>query len=125
MGNKTVYKLPSPIIDEKEINSLKVLTERYNKIIAPSKLHQLGITANEYIPNNIKEFCNNIKYTITEQELFIATMKVIADEFATLEKTVAKSLISQTPIINKINKKVTDNKITNVDEICLAHSYEI
>lgn len=125
MGNKTVYKLPSPMIDEKEINSLEVLTERYNKIITPSKLNQLGTTVNEYIPNNIKELGNNIKDAITEQELFIAAMKVIADGFAIVEKTAAKSSISETTIINKINKKVTDNEITNVNEICLARSYDI
>ena len=120
MRNKKVYKLPSPMIDEKEINSLEVLTERYNKIITPSKLHQLGTTVNEYIPNGIKELGNNIKDTITEQELFIAAMKVIADGFAIVEKTAAK-----TSIINKINKKVADNEITNVSEICLARSYDI
>ena len=125
MGNKTVYKLPSPIIDEKEIHSLEVLTERYNKIITPSKLHQLRTKVNEYIPNGIKELGNNIKDTITEQEIFVSAMKVIANGFAIVEKTAAKSSISETTIINKINKKVTDNEITNVNEICLARSYDI
>ena len=125
MENKTVYKLPSPIIDEKEIHSLEALTERYNKIMTPSKLHQFGTKVDGYIPNGMKELGNNIKDSIMEQELFVAAMKVIANGFSIVEKTAAKSSINETAIINKINKTVTDNEITNINEICLSRSYDI
>jgi hypothetical protein len=50
--------IPKPIIDTKEANALDTLTERYNKLIEPSKvskkLKEVGSKVEEIIPSKVK-----------------------------------------------------------------------
>ncbi len=125
MKQDELYAIPQPIIDKKESQALSELTERYNKIIAPSKIHKLGTKVNELIPDKVKEVGNNVKNSITEQQLFTQAMKIVAEGFDVVQKTAAKTSISESYIVNKINNVTPDNNITNINEVCLARSYDI
>lgn len=149
------YKIPSPIVDSKEIKSLEVLTERYKKIIEPSNISKLGTVvvdgtkkvinnAAEKIPDNVKNIGNTTKGAVTgiipermktarddlinsidPKELYVQVMKVVTDGFGTVQEIAAKYSISEKEIVQKIDKFTPNNEITCLDEICLSRSYDI
>jgi BMFP domain-containing protein YqiC len=125
MKHDILYEIPQPIIDEKESQALSELTERYNKIIAPTKIHKIGTKVNELIPNKIKAVGTNVKNSITEQQLFTQAMKIVAEGFDVVQKTAAKTSISELYIVNKVNNVTPGNNITKINEVCLARSYDI
>ena len=51
----------------------------------------------------MKEVGNNVKNSITEQQLFTQAMKIVAEGFDVVQKTAAKTSISESYIVNKIN----------------------
>lgn len=89
MENKGIL-LPSPIIDAKEDRSLKQLTERYDKLMQPGKISKLGDKAAALVPQRINEVGKAAKDAISEKELFMQCMKVVAEGFGVLEKETAK-----------------------------------
>ncbi|SDU79579.1 EcsC protein family protein [Arcanobacterium phocae] len=119
------YKVPTLIIDAKETRSLELLSERYEKLVAPSTLNQLGDLIYEYTPQQLLDFGSSVKATISEQDLFASALEVITNGFDVVTKTVAKYSISETSIINNVNEKIADNEITDLKAICLARSYDI
>ncbi|WP_238907557.1 EcsC family protein [Clostridium sp. YIM B02506] len=125
MNHNVIYKIPNPLIDEKESQSLYKLTERYNKIIAPKRVHKIGTKFNELIPHKVKAIGNNIKNSITEQQLFTQAMKVVAEGFDVVQKTAAKTSLSESYIVNKVNNLTAENNITSINEVCLSRSYDI
>ena len=85
MENKNIL-LPSPIIDSKEDSSLKMLTERYNKLVEPGTVSKIGNKAALLIPKPVIQAGKTAKNAMAEQELFIQCMKVVAEGFGILEK---------------------------------------
>ena len=118
------YKIPKPIIDEKEEISLDTLTENFNKLIKPNVISQISAKAGEIIPSKIKELGNVISTNMSEQEIYIQMMKYVGEGFKVVEEQAAKHSITEEQIIKKINKKA-ERKINGLDEICLMRSYEI
>ena len=118
------FKEPNPILDMREKDALDNLKKRYDKIVEPGKIVQIGTKVNELIPNNIKEIGNNINVGITESELYMNMMKVIGEGFNKLEECVAQFSINEKGILDKVNK-VSQYAIDNIDEICLLRSYDI
>ncbi len=119
------YTLPKPIINKKEADSLVQLTEKYEKLMTPTKLTKIGKKFVEVIPESVKEAGKSVKDGITEKELFIQCMKVVAQGFSILEKQAAKATISEKTIVKKINATTKTNDITCLDEICLARGYQV
>ncbi len=120
-----MYNVPKPVVDKKEEMSLATLTKRYNKLVEPNLLRKAGTKIGKVIPKPIKRISGDVKETITEAELFAQCMKVVAEGFNVLEKQAAKITISETSIVKTINKSLDDNKITTLEEVCLARSYDI
>lgn len=118
-------QLPSPIIDAKEDNSMKVLCERYEKLIEPGLLAKAGNKIGTVIPQSIKKAGKIAKDAVTEQEFYAQCMKIAAKGFSTLEKQAAKLTVSENTIVKKINDASKDVNITSIDEVCLARSYDI
>jgi len=118
------YKMPKPIIDEKEENSLNVLTEKFNKLIKPNIISKISAKAGEIIPQKIKELGTGVGNNIAEQEIYIQMMKYVGEGFNAIEEQAAKHSLTDEQIINKINKKL-ECQIRELDEICLLRSYEI
>lgn len=119
------YVVPEPVLNQKEITSLAVLTERYNKLITPGVLAKTGSKIGKVIPEPVKKFGGTVKDTITEAELFAQCMKVVVEGFNILEKQAARLSISETAIVKKVNKSLKDNEITSLQEVCLARGYDI
>ena len=125
MVENNQYILPSPIIDIKEENSLDALTERYNKMIEPSKLAKLGSKVTEIVPDKVKNIGNSVKESISEKELYMQAMKVVADGFKIVEEQASKFSISEKAILNKVNDIVPDNDVSQLSEVCFARSYDL
>jgi len=119
------YIVPVPMVDAKEETSLVLLTERYHKLTQPGKLAKAGTKIGEIIPEPVKKLGSSARQTVTEAELFTQCMKVVADGFSILEKQAAKMTISESAIVAKINKTLDDNEISELEEVCLARSYDI
>lgn len=125
MEMKKVYVLPAPIVDSKEETSLAELTEKYEKLIAPTKLSIAGEKIGGLVPVKIKEMGTSFKESISEAEIFAQAMKIAAEGFRIIEEQAAKFTISEKTILKKINKTVKDNDILAINEICLARGYDI
>lgn len=125
MTEEKKYNIPSPMVNKKERDSLVILTDRYNKLIKPSKLSKIGTKINDYIPEKIKQIGSDAMNSVTEAELFANCMNVVGEGFNILEKQAAKMTISESSVISKVNNVVKNNEITTVDEICFARSYDL
>lgn len=117
--------VPSPIIDAKEKESIKVLCDRYEKMTQPTMLAKAGKKAIKVIPKPVKKAGKNIKDAVKEKEIYLQCIKIISKGFVILEKQAAKSTISEKAILKKLNQIAKENKISNLDEICLLRSYDI
>lgn len=117
--------IPSPVIDQKEESSLVALTERYNKLIEPGVISKAGAKIGEVIPDKLKQIGGSVKDTITEAELYAQCMKVVVEGFNILEKQAAKLTISESSIVKKLSKSLSDGEITELKEVCLARGYDV
>ena len=122
---KRSYVVPNPIIDKREELALLTLTDRYEKLIQPGVIAKVGGKVGGLIPEKVKQIGSNVKGSVTEAELFEQCMKVVADGFNILEQQAAKLTISERAIVQTLNKTMKDNKITTLDEVCFARSYDI
>lgn len=125
MGVTKEYNLPSPIIDKRELKLLDDLTEKYNRLIQPSKINKLGKKIETILPAKIKEKGQELTDNITAIEIYEKAMSLIADGFKIVEEQAAKLTISENDIIEKINKIAEENDINKIDEICFVRSYDI
>ena len=125
MENCKAYFKPVPIINKKESESLKTLTERYEKLTKPTIISKAGKKVAQIIPAPIKKAGETIKQTITEAELFAECMKVVAKGFTVLEENAAKTTISEKSIVEKVNVTTKKNDISCLEEICLARGYNL
>lgn len=119
------YKYPVPIIDKKESASLNQLTERYNKLIEPSKAKKVIKKAGNLVPEKVKQIGTSLSEKITEQELYQQSLELISSGFKVVEEQVSKYTISSGIIIKNISKQSKDVSISTIDEICLLRSYDI
>lgn len=125
MGVTKEYNLPMPIVDKRELKLLDDLTEKYNRLIQPSKINKLRKKIETILPTKIKEKGQELTDNITAIEIYEKTMSLIADGFKIVEEQAAKLTISENDIIEKINKVEEENDINKIDEICFARSYDI
>lgn len=119
-----IFDAPAPIIDKKEADTLDILTEKYTKLIKPSKLAKLGTKAGQLVPEKIKKWGIDISLNISEKELYSQMMNVIGSGFKTIEEQAAKFSINEKQIITKVNQN-SGFEIQKLDEICLVRSYDI
>lgn len=125
MMDSNKYIIPNPIVDIKEQNSLTVLTNRYNKMLEPGKIAQVGARIKEALPEQLKVVGKNVKNAITEQELYAKALEIIGDGFNSVQELAAKYTISEKTIIEQVNRVTVGNEITSINEICLARGYDI
>ena len=103
MKNDKQYILPVPITDAKEEDSLDKLTKRYEKLVEPSQLSKLGGKVTNVLPEPVKKLGTGVGNCISEQQLYIQAMKIVADGFKTVEEYAIKFTISEESILKKIN----------------------
>lgn len=118
------YKVLYPIVDDRELAALDMLTKKYQKMTEPSKLAKAGKKLVDKIPSQIGEIGRNIGATISEQEIYAKAMKIIAEGFQTIEEQTAKHFISEPQLLQSI-QSVSGQHISSVEEICLIRCYDI
>ena len=94
MDDNKVFYAPYPIINSKEAMSLDVLTKRYNKLIEPTTISQIGTKVGQFVPKKVKILGSNIKSEISERELYHQTMELISSGFKVIEEQAAKFTIN-------------------------------
>ena len=119
------YEVPDPILDEKEENSLDALSERYLALTKPGPMARAAKRAGKIVPSSIKDAASDIKMNVTERNLYIQSMKVVAQGFKVVEEQAARFTISEQQILKKINSAGKGYDIKSLDEICLVRSYDI
>ena len=124
MSVKT-YIIPEQILDQKEEKALLALTETYNKMIAPNVFNKAMDKVGEKIPQVVKDAFSAAGDKISEADLFIKSMEVLAKSFQKLEEFAAKVTISENEIIKQANRISADNEISTLSEICLVRSYDL
>ncbi len=121
--------IPNPIVDARESKALDGLTKRYNKLIEPSDtskiLKKAGSKLLEIIPDSVKSFGGDISSTISKRDIYKRAMELITKGFKNVEEMAAKFSISEKLIISKVNKVTQNTKISKLDDICFARSYDI
>lgn len=117
-------KIPDLIVDEKEEEMLVSLSERYEKFIKPGVIAKIGKKAGELVPEKVKQFGKDVGTSISEKELYMQVMNVMADGFKIIEEQAAKCTISEKQILKNINKN-SEYNIDSLNEICLVRSYDI
>lgn len=120
-----MYNVPAVIIDEKEVQQLDALTQAYNKILEPSTVNKVVSKIGEKIPTSIKDFANEAKIKVSENEIFLKSLEVLGKGFQTIEEYAAKLTLSEKQIINQLNEINSENPIISLNEICLLRGYDI
>ncbi len=124
-GKMSQYKVPNPVIDNKEEASLFELTERYKKMCEPKMIAQFGRKISELIPDKLKSAVKAMGETITEQELYGQIMEVVSKGLNTIMEIAARYTIPRASIIKSIDLATAENVIMYSSEICLARGYHI
>ena len=117
--------VPAVIIDEKEEKSITALTERYEKLIAPTKLGKLTKKVGDIVPDKLKQLLEDAGHSIQGADLYEKVVSVAADGFDILVKTSAKVTISEKDVIKQINSTLDDNRIFGLEDICYVRGYDI
>ena len=124
----TARELPCPIVNAKEQAFLETLTARYENLVKPGAVKQIGDKVVEKLPGSVKEMAQRAKDAvdakITEQKLYEEAMKVIETGFKTVQEQTAKFTIGIEKVVARIDEK-SDCNITKLDEVCLARCYDI
>ena len=104
-------------VDEKELNSLDDLDDKYKNIIEPGIIDKATEKISAFIPENIKKYKDELSSKITEKELFIQMMKLVNEGFSKIEETASKYSLNEEQIIKRINKVdgININKLEKVD----------
>ena len=124
MTTKT-YAVQTPVLDTSEINSIDGLTYRYVQLKKPGTITKIATKTLDVAPKEIKFLGVDIKKAVSEKDLYNQCMKVVVDGFKVLEEKTAKHTISRSSIISQVDKIVTDTTITDLNEFCLARSYDL
>lgn len=128
MKNKK-YKVPEVLVDTKEKELIEVLTNQYEKMIAPGKIKtgmkNVGSKINKAVPQSVKDFGTNTRNKINEQEVMKKSLEILAKDFQAVQEFAAKYTISQDSVCQAVNKISDNNKIESLDELCLLRAYDI
>lgn len=124
MPSKT-YTLPTPLLDSREINSIDGLTYKYIQLKKPSAVTKLARKTLDVAPVEIKFLGVDIKKAFSEKDLYNQCMNVVVDGFKVLEEKTAKHTISRNSIISQVDRIIPDITVTDLNEFCLARSYDL
>lgn len=95
-------------------------------MVEPTPISKALSQVGEKIPDIVKDKANLIKSEISESELFLKSLTVLAKCFGKLEEyTASKLTLSEKEIVKLINKENPSYNITSLEEICLLRGYEI
>lgn len=121
-----IYPLvPSVVIDEKEQNSIELLTKRYEKLIEPTAAAKLSKKIKDKVPEKLKKMLEDAGGAIQNADLYDKVMKMAADGFDILISNSAKVTVSEKDVIKQINSTMKENRIFKLEDACYARGYDI
>lgn len=123
------WVLPDPLLANRELAELEVLTEQYKKMILPSKLKQLTDKAALKMPENLRttvggaidEFAGEIQ----QQKLYAQVMKQVVDGFKVIEEQAAKYSVTEAQIVEAANATLEGVTIRSIDELFMLRSFDV
>lgn len=118
------FLIPEPMIDKKELDSIDVLTKKYEKMCEPGWISKTGKKVSKIIPEKVKKVTKEARKSISEKEIYMQMMKLVGEGFKVVEEQASKYSLNEKEIIKRLNKK-TNSNIKSIDEICLLRSYDI
>ncbi len=125
MEKEKTFAVPAPIIDEKEMEALDTLTQRYKKFIEPGHIAKLGKKVADITPEAVKNLGSSIKLSVTEKNIYKQSMEVVLFGFKKIEEQAAKFTITEEQVIKNLNKIIDEPQITDLEEVCLIRSYDL
>lgn len=123
------WVLPDPLLANRELAELEVLTEQYKKMISSSKLKQLTDKAALKMPENLRttvggaidEFVGEIQ----QQKLYAQVMKQVVDGFKVIEEQAAKYSVTEAQIVEAANATLEGVTIRSIDELFMLRSFDV
>ena len=118
-----------PLLTNRELAELEVLTEQYEKMVAPSKLKQLTDKAGSKIPENLRatvgDAVGELTSEIQQQELYAQVMKQVVDGFKVIEEQAAKYSVTEAQIVEAANTTLEGVTIRSIDELFMLRSFDV
>ena len=111
-------------IDDKELESIDVLNEKYKKIVEPGLISKTTKKISNLIPTDVTNLKNELSNNIYENKLFVKMINLVDEGFSKVEETASKYSMSEKGIIKKFNKDEKIN-ISKLEDICWLKSYDI
>ena len=123
------WVLPDPLLSNRELGELEVLTEQYEKMVSPSKLKQLADKAGSRVPENLRaavvDAVDELASEIQQQELYAQVMKQVVDGFKIIEEQAAKYSVTEAQIVEAANATLEGVTIRSIDELFMLRSFEV
>ena len=123
------WVLPDPLLTNRELAELELLTEQYEKMVAPSKFKQLTDKAGSKIPENLRatvgDAVGELTSEIQQQELYAQVMKQVVDGFKVIEEQAAKYSVTEAQIVEAANTTLEGVTIRSIDELFMLRSFDV
>lgn len=123
------WVLPDPLLTNRELAELEVLTEQYEKMVSPSKLKQLTDKAALKIPENLRttvgDAVDEFTSEIQQQKLYAQVMKQVVDGFKVIEEQAAKYSVTEAQIVEAANATLEGVTVRSIDELFMLRSFDV
>lgn len=123
------WVLPDPLLTNRELAELEVLTEQYEKMISPSKLKQLTEKVGSKIPENLRtavgDAVDELASEIQQKELYAQVMKQVVDGFKVIEEQAARYSVTEAQIVEAANATLDGVAIRSIDELFMLRSFDV
>lgn len=116
---------PDPLLDEREESEFVALTNRIEKLEEPGALAKLGEKVGSIVPLPVKNAVGEAADAIQAQRLYSQALDVVASGFKVVEEQAARFSVGSQSVLEDINKALSDEQISTLDEICLLRSYDV
>lgn len=122
-----IIELPKPVLDNQELTRIDILTKDYEKFRKPGHLNNLlkstSASIGKVIPENLKEFVEDLLKGVSEAELMQQALGFVAQGFVEIESRAAQLSINKLSVVKRINNE--NKSINSYEQICFARGYEI
>lgn len=123
------WVLPDPLLTNRELAELEILTEQYEKMVSPSKIKQLADKVGSKIPENLRvavgDAVGELTSEIQQKELYAQVMRQVVDGFKVIEEQAAKYSVTEAQIVEAANATLDSVAIRSIDELFMLRSFDV
>lgn len=123
------WVLPDPLLTNRELAELEILTEQYEKMVSPSKIKQLADKVGSKIPENLRlavgDAVGELSSEIQQKELYAQVMRQVVDGFKVIEEQAAKYSVTEAQIVEAANATLDSVAIRSIDELFMLRSFDV